>query len=529
MVHQHVESAPEYRAMYGPAQAEIAELQRILPQARFSVTQVTFFAARISERAQRIPDRIGDGDILGTCLIINVEQSATPGHNSNVRRSYIFEAVIAFPTVPAAEKLGKRSNRTRLLNNYHHVGDPIEIVAGGRKFTLEGAYFCQQNGINTVCGHAALKMALWHVRGFSDQPETALMNAVANDGRRALSEEERPRGDLLQSFHLWDLRSICKELGVATLWIDFDKEPRVSQPDEPTTTPYEYAYLLVESGIPTVIIFVSDEDSEGEIYHVLPVIGHTMNSDEWLPHAVDWFEKMSPRGRRGGRHQYVPSVEWAAHLIVHDDLLGPYMCLNASSFPGPLHPNDIPPKGRVRWVFGFLSGDTVFSYAPHYVQEVASEYIRGLGLAKLGEVKGPWKRRLERFQFSDTKLVLRTQVIRRESYIKHIRAARDHERRPSGIGRRKSGVLEGSLPHVMWMTEFSCVELFSANRSKIGEILFPLEFDDEYLKALQRGKGPPPALFRMINYMLLYGEETIDLTLRSHIPLFKRRPAQVEF
>ncbi len=510
LLHEHVELADEYLEHYSPTQAEIADLQDELGEdAEFSVAQVTFFQTRIRADAKRLPDRIRSEDILATCVIISIlaPKSEEAKRDVDLRRSYVFEAIIAVPSVSVANR------RQRLLNNYVHIRDSIGVIIGGREFSIEASYFCQQNGITAHCGQAAMKMALWHTSGFTEQPTTVQINEFA---RRGLGQSKRTASE---AFHEKDIHNVCQGYGVDTIHLPCDKFPEV--------LPYEFAYLLVESGIPTVIIFISDKDTNGgEVHHVLPVIGHTWDSNVWLPWAAREYRNMSRHGFRGVLHEYVSSVEWVPQLIVHDDLLGPYMHIDSHSFPSPPPPQERRPVGQVRSVIGFVGKDMHISEKPTVVQEIGAGYFRGGYKELVSGVTGSWKERLKGHEFGKLNLVFRTQAIERSKYIGHLAKLES----PNALNIKEE--LEDALPERLWMVEFSVPHLYSVKGRMLGEILLPRPFDKAYLDALGEDSGPHPPLFRMVDHVLLKVGGSVKkrrLSFQGHSPLYRRLRSPIEF
>jgi hypothetical protein len=531
LVHTNLEATREYERENGPylpERLEIESLQSDLPDATFSVTQVTFFSVEIDKTQKRLPRWVNGKDILSTSVIVSISGESRSRSRIRLPYSYVYEAIVPFPTLPSAshnqddhfvkllEDEGLLSGREGLLNNYYHVGSEIEIVVAGRNFGVEAAYFCQQNGINGVCGHAVTRMALWNIASFPQTITNADINRIVRklQGRRV--------GFQRTSFDIAALEAVCKEYGVRIVSYD------CALPD---ISPYEYAYLLVESGIPAIIAFVTECEPNGkEMLHVLPVIGHTMNTDEWYPAALDRYKNLSRQGLRGGPHpDHLSSVEWVPHLIVHDDLLGPYLCLDSCAFPTVLHRNEQQIPGRVKTVIGLLDKTQDVSEHPFVVQDVAAGFFWGMLPQVLEKVQGPWGKRLREMEWSPTQVVLRTQIITKDHYLEHLKAATDHEGRESGLSQADERLLKTQLDPIMWMTEITIPNLYVVNKRKLGEILLPLRLDGRQVKARSKGHGPAPILSRLVNHALLYGKRSVDLEFRSHIRLYRRVSIDVEF
>jgi hypothetical protein len=64
--------------------------------------------------------------------------------------------------------------------------------------------------------------------------------------------------------------------------------------------------------------------------------------------------------------------------------------------------------------------------------------------------------------------VLRTVLIERVRYLEHLRASRAHD--GSSLSDQEIGLLN-ELPEWFWMVEISLPQLYTGNRSKLGEVL----------------------------------------------------------
>jgi hypothetical protein len=531
LIHRNVELSNDYRrarSPYRPMKIELADLRKHFADFAASITQVTFFSTRISKNSTSLPDRVKARDVLSTCLVVTVTGTPRPRSGIKVPRTYVFEAVVAFPSVPFSKRnktlaeladLFEIPAREGLLNNYYHVGSRIGIIVAARKFTVKAAYFCQQNQINGWCGHATMKMALWNVSKFKSAERVtneAINKAIA--AARQLAKEPRYQGSR-PTFTLHDIEAVCKEYGVKTVSYRCKKNPSIN--------PYEFAYLLIESGIPAIIAFVTSPSPNGQgTCHVLPIIGHTMNSDEWFPGALSRY-KLSRQGLRGGNHKrYLSTVEWVPHLIAHDDLLGPYLCIKAGAFPNKVGPAE---RGEIQAIIGLVAGDVPSFDIPYVAQDVAAEAFNGYHTTLLEGVKGVWGERLRAMSWNETELVLRTQIIEKKNYIAHLKHDRDHEGRQSGLDKQAEAILDRELLPTMWMSEITIPDLYTANKRKLGEILLPLKLSLAHVRALDIGYGPAPILFRMIDRVILYGKKSFSLSWGSHTDLYKRVSIDVEF
>jgi hypothetical protein len=254
------DTTPGYKRNYRPLRKELRALQKARPSAQFRATQLTFFSEPIPKGTAHVPNDITAGHILATCIIVTYSTYAKSKSTSRrrVRQGYVFEAIIPFPTlVPGglASEPNGNDHREQVLNNYYHIGSEIVVVIAGRTFELNGAYFCQQNGVTGVCAQAAMRMALWNISHLKKVYSNEELNRAARRSRKKLGFPPPDNPDPAQGFDIEDIKCVCHELGIDMLYLDCQQHPSVS--------PYEFAYLLVESGISTIMAFLSENGSDG--------------------------------------------------------------------------------------------------------------------------------------------------------------------------------------------------------------------------------------------------------------------------
>lgn len=504
LVHEDVQDEPYFARLSRPVARELKTLTGA-PR----VTQITFWSSRLSRtRLPKSTAALPHGSLLASCVIVSPTEKGADWDG------YVYEAIVGYPT--------KRRGRERLPmeNTYYHVGEPITVRVGPLStYELGAAYFCQQNGSTSVCAHSCLKMVLWHSQvGSSQQPPTDKINGFI--------KKWRPEHDVRKGLFLDDVMRVCEEFGATTMTLDCRAQRDIS--------PHEFAYLLVESGIPTIVVFATRRETKFEMLHMFPVVGHTMNPDLWLPAALDRYPELQKLRLISSKHTFVSSSEFAPEVVVHDDLLGPYMHLSPTSLTrGPQEKDEKPDRSAcVMWVFGVVKNTVKLPHTPYAAQQVGARYVHSLWSEAARIVSEPWKSRLAEEPLSPTTLVLRTQLIRREFYLRHLSEMRDHYGNSAFTSAAQKQLLRKQLPKQFWLVEFSTTRLFSSNRSKLGEVLLPLSLVDD-LEGFLRGSGDvePPLAFRLLGEMTLYGAggQHIPLRLESHTPLFRRRPMENEF
>jgi hypothetical protein len=222
--------------------------------------------------------------------------------------------------------------------------------------------------------------------------------------------------------------------------------------------------LLADSGAASLLVL-----TDGKTDHVVPVLGHTMNSDEWHP--------IGSRLHKVGDEDTVSSSSlWTDHLIMHDDMLGPYYCLSKA---GLLPAKDAPLKPKL--AMAILPADVMVS--PTQAEDFARQILRIL-IAEIERIdfgRGRWWRHLADLR---ERRVFRTTLIDRDAYLATLP--------DKGSTAHSKALVAASLPERMWMSEISVPNLFLANRAKLGEILIsPRTFpaDDNALAVLETMVG----------------------------------------
>jgi hypothetical protein len=219
------------------------------------------------------------------------------------------------------------------------------------------------------------------------------------------------------------------------------------------------------------------------------------------------------------------------HLLIHDDLIGPYYSLSADSLLVGGRPSGAHRPGQIIevWVVVPLNFDTKLS--PYAAQMTGRVYFANYWKRCLAFASEPWKQRLlDRWSGRSrdvlSNLVLRTTLVTADEYLGHLEKSSDHERRPVRLTKDIRRALERTYRKhkQMWLVEFSLPELLCGNRSKIGEILLPLS-DGRKTRALQIKRGRNltfPLTLRMLGqvYAPVPAWSVADIGIESHIPMF---------
>ena len=346
-----------------------------------------------------------------------------------------------------------------ILNNYVHAQSDFQQEVCGCSFRSTGSYFCQQNGVSTVCAHDALLSALMSMA--NGPPEAQIRECL----HRALRVPDGQPGPQLRQM----VRAL-NELGVACTAQDLETAP--------TLEDYRgLVYATIESGFPAVIGFTTANER-----HAITVVGHTFNSDSWMPEVEFGY------GASADTARYHTSYDWIPHWIVNDGNLGMYYCLEANRMrltpSGPHVPDGpvpFPEPLKAVAVIGLYEedADIVVRNAEEKVSLLLGELTDVLARTDAAAQHDPqskWLKRLLRSGRDDVSPgpILRTLQITKDQYVSHLVNEPDWNNSTLAPEQRKTitARLLPLLPPRVWMTEFTLVNLFTANRRKLGEVIY---------------------------------------------------------
>lgn len=345
------------------------------------------------------------------------------------QRSYVFEAILRAPSRPGD---------VPLLNNYVLDRVSFAVEVSGESFQISGTYFCQPNGVTTTEIDAAIRSTVMSIHGRDQE--------IRSTGRLP-STSTTTSEKLVEGLRSAD----C----AATVYSSEQTSQAVLD-QEMWTVISSY----IESDNP-VLLVLSQRDMPDRI---LPVIGYTLNSDEWHPGG-------STVMRQPGT-QWFSSSQWVDHLIVQDPQLGPYFCLSRAWLAASAASEDDDAL-KLSFMIATARGGGV-AVSPVVAEEVAGTHLKGWlrFLADEGTGRGRWWKYLVK---SEDFIVLRTTVISRNDYRHHLEQLDGMARRKSlAAAHERNTAIDDfieSLPEDVWMCEISLPQLYLGNRTKLGEVL----------------------------------------------------------
>lgn len=402
------------------ASAEIAHLEEVSSVGDGEVTARTITFLRLEHVPGAPLPTLEAGDIIGQAVVITYPRCEDRSH------SFVFEAVF---------RLCAREGEELLLNNEIPIANDFTIEAGGQRLTIRGSYFCQQNGLTSVCAHSAVR--------------TLLMN---HDNRRMSVAELNQAWNIdprTGNIVIKDVMNSLDALGLTLIRYEF-KRRRVT---EAMTNDGVWSLIasLAQSGTPTLLVF----ETGPKFDHVVPVLGHTLNTDEWHPQGSLSHMDDDKKG--------TSSSLWVDHLVINDDQLGPYFCMSRS---GLFEDGGLATAIKPKYVVAMLPPG--FTTSPFAAETLARREFASL-LAKVGAAVDPQPRWTRLLQTTAERRIFRTILISREEYLETLRAAAASERRREVDA--ILGHIAPNLPDCFWMCEVSLPNILLANKTRLGEIL----------------------------------------------------------
>ncbi len=378
---------------------------------------ITYFSARKgkADKASTLPGE----HVIAQATIVTFP-------SSQGRTSYVFEAMFRMPR-HAGTKLP-------LLNNYVPLATDVEFRWLGRTHSTRGIYFCGQNGRTSLCAHSAVRMIMRAMQGQVPSTEhlAGLLGPVTAEGGIGLAKVQ----EAIRAFGLKPVQYTFKS-----------KRARGA-----VDTPWGVLCSTIESGYPALLAVPAGDD----VGHVLPVLGYTLNTDEWHPHAS---------GLHGSSQPFISSAEWIDHVIVNDDSCGPYQCIARTCLQ----------DGREGSAWKGLRPTAIVAILPEaadvtpsVAESVAFQFLKS-NLERLDERVNEFASGSEWWRYlADRRhrLVLRTTWASKADYLGQF-SARQGPRLPQEV----SEAFGRHLPEALWVCEVSLPNLYAGNRAKLGEVL----------------------------------------------------------
>lgn len=375
-----------------------------------------------------------DSDLIGYAII---KRDWSPSQNYN--SWHIFEAV--FSKYPHKHNCVHRAP-------YHK----IEVC--GYEFKVNGVLYCQQNTLNKVCAHVALRSLLASRIKAGDISYSEL-NRLAH----AASDTPYNPANGLGPIHI---RGILNALNIPFRDVDYSESEK-NNPNVREELPYQkYLYAGVESGAGALLGFKLSGPQAVDAKHIIPFYGHTFNKDTWAPDADASYFHI---GKAVG---YIPSESWTSSFIGHDDNFGPNFCV----------PRSYVKPEQAEYVVEFI--DDGLEFGGVQAEALSLTFLYSLHPYLDAYKKNSWIKRLARDSSpSNQRVVLRAIAVHRDEYISHLRNIEDWDGKFENP--QIPALLIDLLPEKIWIIEISVPQLFPANERKLGEVVLNpfISFDEK--------------------------------------------------
>jgi hypothetical protein len=440
-----------------PAYATVADecsaLYRYYGKNRVEITvsRFTFLSCEVGKLVEL--KTLKDSQFLSSCILINFREL------DGDWISYIYQAFITKPVAKLQcdfNESGVSKNAwLPLLNNYLHIQKDFQCEVGmgkrkTRNFSIKGTFFCQQNTVTSVCAHAAICMTINNMH--IDEGNTITPEDI--NGKLDIDHQFK-KLKLGRDFHKKDFKTIFQDYGLSVTSRSFSGSKNRD---------YDaYTYRYVESRCPTLLVFTTDDE---KVDHVIPVLGHTLNTDLWTPEAQITYSKPKTLF-----DIYRSTSLWADHFVIHDDNLGMYYCL-------PTHVLKQPFSVRRGYAFKAKYAISVIPEGvktPSREVEWAAASVLDQMFSKLIENRtklDDWTERLIR-SYRDTLtprvVAMRTFLSSKEDY-EHSLAETDFEGNRFSDEDKKA--LVKHLPERFWLSEITMPDIFTANKNKVIDFFY---------------------------------------------------------
>ncbi|MBM4066605.1 MAG: hypothetical protein FJ266_13365 [Planctomycetes bacterium] len=418
-----------------------------------------------------------------TFLSCSVVMNYSSGREKN---SYLLYSIVAIPK--RYDFLSETP--IPLMNYYFHsfrnydfiLNDPL---LGKVNFKICGSPFFQQNKTTSVCMQSALATIFNNI---GHNKKLILPNRI-NElygvpfGRELFLDK---KGTL----------KVIKKRGLFTKELLFDQKETMEVFKELFKkfgwSPSSSVYPWMESGFPGFIVFRTRSTD----LHVVPIIGHTLNTDSWQPEA-------DIRYNRRVRFHFRPVSAWIDNFIIHDDNFGMYLSYPASKLSEK--------KGR----YGYFVDHVIFvtehkiTLPPDRLEiDLISDLRQVFELNKdVSEEENPWLHRI--INEEKAPLVSRTMVAKKTDFLKTL-GQRDSNGKK--ITKTDIDAVGEQMPDRFWLTEVTLPDLYLANKTALISIVTQLNTDRQIFIRLPR-----------LGYLIIQNKcYRLDLPTSGHYKIYER-------
>ena len=373
------------------------------------------------------------------------------------------------------------------LHNFVPTSAVYKAICCGREFEIPGILYCQQNTLNKTCAQVALRSLL-----SAQSPDRAITYSEIN--------QTAQRSDPWNGLSSDQIRRVLTHFKIHYQDLDYTAPTDASKQEQlRRKVPYHrFIYTGMESGMGGLVGFQFAGQASR---HIIPFFGHTFNQDTWAPRASSAYFHVGPSTK------YIPSDEWVSSFIGHDDNFGSNYCI----------PRRFIDPEQVKYIVSLLPYSIPGS--PLVAEARAIDFL--YKYYSQIDASTPWGDRFKA-HINQQDTVARPLLIRKPDYVKHLKGMSDWE----GNTENKTLIdqIETILPDCFWMVELSLPELYSANYSKVGELILTVE---------SAGNQIDFSMLRIPGHYALKAHDgalhPILSELKSHVPLYTQKPGLLSF
>ena len=402
------------------------------------------------------------------------------------KNSYLLYSVVAIPK--KYDFLSEKS--IPLMNYYFHsfrkydfiLNDPL---LGKINFKICGSPFFQQNKTTSFCMQSALATIFNNI---GHNKKLILPNHInelygVQFGKELVLDKKST------------LTVIGKE-GFFTKEFLFDQKETVTLFKELSKnfgwSLSSSIYPWMESGFPGFIVF----QTRSKVLHVVPIIGHTSNTDAWPPEA-------DIRYNREVRFHFRPVSAWVDNFIIHDDNFGMYL-----SYPSAKLSERKDRRGfNIDHVI-FVTKDKITLPPDRLEIDLISDLRQVFALNKnVSEEENPWLHKI----INEVKapLVSRTMVAKKTDFLKTL-GQRDSNGKK--ITKTDIDTVGEQLPDRFWLTEVTLPDLYLANKTALISIVTQINTYRQIFIRLPR-----------LGYLIIKNKYyRLDLPTSGHYKIYER-------
>jgi hypothetical protein len=310
-------------------------------------------------------------------------------------------------------------------------------------FAVQGAIYCQQNGLNKACAQVALRsLCAQHL-----DEDRVTYRRIHELALRAIGSNFDPAKGLNST----QIRAVLDGFSIGYDDVDYLASPKKDRAQIRKDYPYQkFLYAGMESGGGALLGFEFAGSGAKNEKHIIPFHGHTFNADTWVPHAEAAYFHV------GDDTKYLPSEAWVSSFIGHDDNFGSNFCV----------PRLYVTREQVQYVAGLRP--TGARYGGVVAEAIATDYLYSI-LPNLDAAANEWLQRLL-YYTSKQEVTLRAVAVTLAQYVQYLRQVRDWDMNRENL--RICRFLGECPVDRLWMVEISLPQLFPANQRKLGEIIF---------------------------------------------------------